>query len=105
MTTPPPEAAFSGRFTTDELATLDRQPFRLSVGRSMTALELLTAWSLHVHRIDRERSESGADPRTWGPNALVRALPLRAFLEDCMVRLPAPLRSKVAELADGVDEL
>jgi hypothetical protein len=105
MTTQPPEADFSDRFTTDELATLGRQPFRLSVGRSMTALELLTAWSLHVHRIDRERSESGEDPRTWDANDFVAALLLRDFLEDCMVSLPGPLRSKVAELADGVDEL
>jgi hypothetical protein len=105
MTTQPSEAGFSARFTTDELATLDRQPCRLSSGRSMTALELLTAWSLHVHRIGRERSESAEDPRTWDANDFVAALLLRDFLEDCVVGLPAPLRSKVAELADGVDEL
>jgi hypothetical protein len=105
MTTQPSEAGFSARFTTDELATFARQPCRLSSGRSMTALELLTAWSLHVHRIDRERSESGEDPRSWDANDFVAALLLRDFLEDCMVRLPTPVRSKVAELADGVDEL
>jgi hypothetical protein len=51
----------------------------------MTATELLTAWSLYVQRIDRERSETGQDPRTWDANDFVAALLLRDFLAGCLV--------------------
>jgi hypothetical protein len=105
MTMQPPEADLSARFTTYELATLARHPCQLAPDRSMTAIELLTAWSLHVQRIDRERSESGQDPRTWDANDFVAALLLRDFLADCLVHLPPPLQSKVAEFVDDVDEL
>jgi hypothetical protein len=101
----PSDDEFSARFAPDELASLDRYLYRLSADRSMSVLELLTAWRLHVQRIDRERSASVDDPQTWDANDLVSALLLRDFLEDCLVLLPSPLRSTVAELVSGVDDL
>jgi hypothetical protein len=94
-----------GAFTESERAELESCRYQVSPQRSLTVIELATAWALHVRKIDGDRAAPPDDPRTWGPHDLVAALYIRDFLADCLSRLPGGLGEKASAAIRRTDEM
>jgi hypothetical protein len=95
----------NAHFTEGERAELESCRYQMTPQRSLSVIELATAWALHVRKIGADRTMSPDDPRTWGPHDLVAALYIRDFLADCVSRLPAELRVKASAAIRPYDEM
>jgi hypothetical protein len=95
----------NSHFTESERAELDSCRYQVTPDKSLSVIELVTAWAAHVRKIGADRTMPPDDPRTWGPYDLVAALHIRDFLARCADRLPAELRDKVIAAIVPYDQL
>jgi hypothetical protein len=100
-----PLAEPSFHFAEDERAELERCRYPVTPQRSLSVIELATAWALHVSKIGADRTASPDAPATWGPHDLVAALYIRDFLAECIGQLPAELGEKVSVAIRPYDEV
>jgi hypothetical protein len=92
-------------FTERERAELDPYRYQLTPGKSLSVVDLATAWAAHVRKIGADRTRPPDDPRTWGPYDLVAALHIRDFLARCADTLPVELKDKVSAAVVPSDQL
>jgi hypothetical protein len=92
-------------FNSYELAEIAAAQQEVSDTRSLSALDLLVAWTLHVNKIQEQLDMPPSDDRAWWAQDLVAALFLRDFIQNCLAQLPQPIRAKLEHLVETPDEI
>ena len=92
-------------FADGERAELESCRYEMTPQRSLSVIELMAAWALHVNKIGADRTALPDDPATWGPHDLVAALYIRDFLAECVSRLSTELGDRVGAAIRPYDDM
>jgi hypothetical protein len=97
-------AQLASVFDAAEIAEIKARPFRMAPERTTDVLELAAGWAGRVEKFDRDRSLPWTDRTVWTEHDLAGALFVRDFLEECLGRLPEPIRRKLARFVEEADD-
>jgi len=99
----PLAASLTSELTRDEVDALTTTTVDVSASRSLSLIDLLTAWSRHVEKIDSDRGRSFDDRSVWVAHDFVAALAIRDFVEEGRDSLDATIQDKIEQYLQQVD--